>query len=180
LVCSQTKGDYRLDYSSSGPGQTMQYQIAVNGWFQSDGALVYYPIDPCRMVDTTRPTETGQTRAAANAVQSYQIRGNCGVPKGATAVVLNASALSPAGSGDLALFPSDAGLYPGNAQQLAVFENFYAGDDMTVGAIVPLSTQHELDLGLKARFFDTDVRVDVVGYFGPPGLTNTAEAPEVQ
>ena len=53
---------------------------------------------------------------------------------------------------------------------------------MTAGAIVALSPQHELDLGVKARFFDSDIYVDVVGYFGPPGLTNAAdtELPEAE
>jgi hypothetical protein len=167
-------GDFRL---TTGPveGATAHYELALNGRFLPNAPLVYYAIDPCRAVNTTRPNDTGYRRATANTSQHYQIRGNCGVPKGAVAAVVNVTAVNPAGAGDISLFPSDHGLYPGHPQQLSIYQNFYPNDDMTTGAIVALSPQHELDLGVKTRFFDSDIYVDVVGYFGPPGLTNAAE-----
>lgn len=147
---------------------TSHYSLIANGYFEPDAPLVYYPIDPCRTVDTTRPSETGYARPAAETAQFYQVQGNCGVPRGAVAAVVNVTAVNPSAAGELALYPSDAALYPSDPLTGSVFQNFVAGDDITTGAIVPLSV-HQLDFGLRLRSAPADVYVDVVGYFAPPG-----------
>lgn len=165
----QTAHDLRLSLNGVAGG-TSHYKLAVNGYFEPAASLVYYPIDPCRAVDTTRATQTGYARPVADAAQSYQVQGNCGVPSGAVAAAVNVTAVNPAGAGELTLFPSDAGLYPADPLTSSVFQNFIAGDDITTSAIVPLSP-HELDFGLKTRGSSADIFVDVVGYFAPPGLS---------
>jgi uncharacterized protein len=63
----------------------------------------YFSLTPCRVADTraTTPLLDGTSRA-------FPVRGVCGVPATATTVVLNATAVTPTGAGDLTIYAGDA------------------------------------------------------------------------
>ncbi|MFL6198393.1 MAG: ExeM/NucH family extracellular endonuclease [Thermoanaerobaculia bacterium] len=63
----------------------------------------YFTVTPCRVVDTrtSAPLQDGVP-------QTFALHGACGIPATATTVVLNATVLTPTGSGDLTLHAGDA------------------------------------------------------------------------
>jgi len=65
--------------------------------------LDFYTVDPCRVLDTR--TSTGAITSGVTLV--FPVAGTCGIPSDARAVSLNVTAVAPAGSGYLTLFPSD-------------------------------------------------------------------------
>ncbi len=130
------------------------------------GPYDYYPVTPCRVVDTRNATGTdGGPQLTAGQTRNFAIRGNCGVPSTAAAVALNVTAVSPvftSGNGWLALWPS------GQSLPTVSTINFTTADGaLANGAIVPLSTNaDDLSVILGAATGSTvQVVLDVTGYF---------------
>ncbi len=128
------------------------------------GPFQYFALTPCRVVDTRNPTSVdGGPALTAGQTRNFQIRGNCGVPIGATAVTLNVTITQPALTSNnawLALWPSGQSL-PGVSTI-----NFTNSDGSHAnGAIVPLSTNTD-DLSVILGGGGTvHVILDVTGYF---------------
>ena len=148
--------------------------LDINGYFvsssQSASALAFYPLTPCRVVDTRKPAgplagpnlAAGQARAFA--IQS----GTCNIPATAQAYSLNVTAIPPSSSGtpqplgSLTMWPT------GQAQPVVSTLNAPTGTITANAAIVPAGT------GGSASVFvtnDTDLLLDVNGYFAPRGST---------
>ncbi len=127
-----------------------------------NGPYRFYPLTPCRLVDTRQPAYA--PALAANSTRSFQVRGVCGVPTDARAAALNITAFTPTHSGHLRVFPSDIALP--NASTL----NFQASSVIANGAIVPLGTATN-DLSVFAFLSSpggsTHAIIDVTGYFAP-------------
>lgn len=140
--------------------------------------LVYYPVTPCRVVDTRCApgvaTEFCPLLAAPNGTpamigngtpRSFKMRGNCGVPTTATAVSLNATVLPQTavpGNFFLTLWPS------GGAMPVVSTLNFTESDTAIAnGAIVPISTAANDLTAFTATFDTAHLIIDITGYFAP-------------
>jgi serine protease len=135
---------------------TLHAILDVYGYFQSSAPLHYRPVTSCRVVDT-RLAELGGPALAASEVRAFKVQGNCGVPVGAKAAVLNVTASGTGGW--LTVYPS--GLPAPFVSSL----NFSAVQGwLSNGIIAPLSTNAN-DLAIRAASSGAQVIVDVYGYF---------------
>jgi hypothetical protein len=139
--------------------------------------LVFEPLPPCRIVDTSLGGQPGAitagvtrhyvVRGVANYAAQGGFNGSCGIPANAGAVAINVVAKNPQGRGNLLAFPSD--VTPAASASTLNFQNLSAvgGLNIANGVIVDLctgtcATGH---LGVQARLAATDVIIDVTGYF---------------
>ncbi len=137
---------------------------------RADGPFQFHSVTPCRIVDTRNPANTvgggsgtGGPALSSAASRDFPIQGQCGVPTGAKAAVLNVTITQPTKDGHLTLWPS--GTTRPNVSTL----NFVAGEPAIAnGAIVPLSANaNDLSVqpGLAAGGGTVHVILDVTGYF---------------
>ena len=132
--------------------------IDINGYFVAAtdaSALAFYPMTPCRVMDTRLAGEgpgltAGQTRTVSVAGSA------CNVPAGAEAYSLNFTVLPRAGLGYLATWPS------GQSQPLVSTLN--ATHAVTSNAaVVPAGANGAINVYASDA---TDVILDINGYFG--------------
>jgi hypothetical protein len=139
--------------------------LDINGYFvpaTTSGSLAFYPITPCRLVDTRNspgplagPSFTsGQTRTFPLLASS------CNVPASAQAYSLNFTAVPQGPLGYLSVWPT------GQAQPLVSTLNTPTGTVTANGAIVPAGTGGSINVYATNN---TDVLVDIDGYFAPAG-----------
>jgi hypothetical protein len=130
--------------------------LDVNGYFVpagTAGALAFYPVTPCRVVDTR---DTGGIVAAGG---TRRIDGGC-LPVNAQAYSLNVTTVPTGPLGYLTLWPD------GSTQPLASTLNNLTGTVVANAAILRAGT------GGAFNAFVTNpahVIVDLNGYFAPPG-----------
>ncbi len=135
----------------------------------ADGPFQFHSVTPCRIVDTRNPANTvgggsgtGGPALTNTASRDFPIQGQCGVPSGAKAAVLNVTITQPTQEGHLTLWPS------GTTKPLVSTLNFVAGEPAIAnGAIVPLSTNVN-DLSVQPGLAATGtvhLILDVTGYF---------------
>ncbi|MDW7773244.1 MAG: hypothetical protein SCH71_10180 [Desulfobulbaceae bacterium] len=134
----------------------------------------YYPLDPCRIVDTRTASGIFSGPVSSGTVADYYARdsleqadliaeqggraGGCGVPADAEAVVVNITATEQAGVGHLRAYPWGIAI-PG-----ASILNF-AGSNIANSTILPLcTTTCSYDFSIYASR-STHVVIDVMGYF---------------
>ena len=128
----------------------------------------YTPVTPHRIVDSR--SGLGVTgRLGAGADTSVLVSGTLGLPRTAVgAVVLNVTAVSPSGAGNLAVYPSGASV-PASSNI-----NYVPGDTKANQVITSVGQDGRIRLRTYAA---TDVLVDVLGYYPRYGLLN-ANAPQ--
>ncbi|MBL8232600.1 MAG: hypothetical protein JNL98_29145 [Bryobacterales bacterium] len=126
--------------------------IDVNGYFTAEAGLAFYPITPCRATELARVN--------AQATRSFNVRTPCGVPPGAQAYSINVTAVPPGPLGFLTVWPS------GQARPAVSTLNSWDGQVVPNAAIVPAGTSGEVSVFASN---DTDVLIDVNGYFAAPG-----------
>lgn len=135
--------------------------------------LVFTPVTPCRIVDTRNAggrLASGATRSfdaytATDFTAQGGASGDCGIPENASAITVKLAASQPLLDGYLTAFPSD------EPQPMASSLNYLRG--------VVSSNETHLKLcrpGCASEFsvfslWDTDVVVDVTGYFIEPEAT---------
>ncbi|HSS50302.1 MAG TPA: hypothetical protein VLX28_15300 [Thermoanaerobaculia bacterium] len=142
--------------------------VAASAPALADGPFQFFPVSPCRVVDTRNASGVnGGPALTANQIRKFRMQGNCGVPVGAKAVTLNATVVSPGSAGWL-------GVYPATGFSGTSTINFNAGEfAIANGAIVPLSpVAVPADLDISAFWGNysgvapqTHVIIDVTGYF---------------
>jgi serine protease len=153
-----TTPDVALDYYSPVAGATTQAVIDVYGYFQTGAPLQFHPVTGCRLADT-RLSDGGAPALAAGEIRTFQVQGNCGIPVGARAAMVDLVAVGPAGPGYLRAFAA------GTATPLAAALTFDpAQGNVANGLIVPLATAVN-DLAIQAGSNGTHVVIDVYGYF---------------
>lgn len=102
------------------------------------GPYKFYPVNPCRFVDTRR---SPGTPLAAGTAYNYAVIGRCGVPPKATAVFLNVVAVAATDQGFVTVYP-----YPGPFPGISIV-NVDAGERAIAnGAIIPLGSDNALQL----------------------------------
>lgn len=137
--------------------------LVVAGAAEAGGPYQFYPLTPCRVVDT-RSGYGGVITLGT--VRTFTIKGanGCGVPTDAQAVALNITITQPTMSGNawLALYPSGT-TWPGISTI-----NFASTDtSLANGAIVPLGsgTSNELSVTTLAKTGTVQLILDVTGYY---------------
>ena len=140
----------------------------------ADGPFQYYPLTPCRLVDT-RYTTQSQGGYGPGLVSGerrpFPVQGNCLVPVGANAVTVNVTVVKP--TKQTTLYQGYLAVYPtGGAEPLVATINFPKGTiALANGAIVPVGDQslYPKDITVKAALSPAigkvDVVIDVTGYF---------------
>jgi hypothetical protein len=164
-------GNYALTaaltgYGFSGPYTFTALTSNTTQNFTGMPGLQYYPVSPCRLVDTrvsSFPTGFGPPSLVANATRTFNLpsNGTCGNLSSALAYSLNITAPTHGYLGILTLWP--AGQTMPNVSTL----NSYSTSPTAVAnaAIVPAGTNG----GISVQVTDpTDLIVDIDGYFGLP------------
>ncbi|BDC52373.1 hypothetical protein F183_A46880 [Bryobacterales bacterium F-183] len=138
--------------------------IDINGYFVSPGqtTLAFYPVTPCRVLDTRNAPGAlgGPALLAANVRTIPVLSSSCGIPSNAQAYSLNATVVPPAGFGYLTLWPS------GTAQPVVSTLNAVTGTVVANAAIVPAGTNGAIEAFASGN---TDLVLDINGYFAPAG-----------
>ncbi|MFN0110516.1 MAG: hypothetical protein ACKVZH_16800 [Blastocatellia bacterium] len=130
---------------------TRSYTLVISGT-----GLMYYPITPCRLLDTRNSTTiTGGTSL------TQAVTGICGIPVGAQAVVGNVTTVSPVSAGHLTIYPGD-GTLPTSANS-----NFQA-NQITNNLFTSKLGVANGDIKIYVHR-TTHVVVDVNGYYAAPG-----------
>jgi acid phosphatase type 7 len=122
------------------------------------GGVGFFPVTPCRLVDTRGPDGPA---LAAGASRAFALTGRCGVPADAVALALDVTVAGPGAAGNLRLWPGGP-----TAPQASVI-SFAAGRSRANNAVAALSTTGEVvvrcDLASPAA--SAHLVLDVTGYF---------------
>ncbi len=158
----------RLGYSFSGPftfsNLSANQNVSIAGIAVT--GLEFYPVTPCRLVDTrvaAFQAGFGPPSMAAGMTRPFSIPSNaaCGIPLTAAAYSLNVTAVTHGYLGYLSIWP--AGQPIPNVSTL----NSYSTNSTAVAnaAIVPAGTGGAINVFVTDT---TDLVLDIDGYFAPP------------
>jgi hypothetical protein len=138
--------------------------VDINGYFvpPASNTLQFYPLTPCRVLDTRNPGGAfGGPFIAGGTSRSFPIpSSSCGAPSSAAAYSLNVTAVPQGDLGFITAWPT------GQTQPGVSTLNSYNGTVLANAAIVPAGTAG------AASFYasnNTDLVVDINGYFAAPG-----------
>ena len=135
------------------------------------GALPFFGITPCRLVDTTNAAfgaTYGPPALIADTPRSFDLNSqpNCpGIPAGAEAYSLNITAAGTQGPGFIVIYPQ------GGAIPVASTLNYVGGQTIANAAIVPAGTNGGVTV--IAGTSGTHLIIDVNGYYAPQTVVNT-------
>ena len=121
--------------------------------------LTAYSVPPCRVVDTRNPAGPyGGPALAAGQTRLFQMRGRCGVPAGAQAVMVNVAALNPTTDGFLVLYPANMPV-PGVSTL-----NYRAGAVRSNNAVLTLDSNGQMAAYAYLGTGTLHFLADVTGY----------------
>ncbi|HUK43576.1 MAG TPA: YncE family protein [Candidatus Bathyarchaeia archaeon] len=148
--------------------------LDINGYFTAPtpglGELQFYPLTPCRILDTRQPGNGGTLQAGVE--RDVNIAGNCGIPTTAEAYSLNVAVLPARGGLDyLTVWPA------GETKPLVSTLNDSTGTIVANAAIVPAGPQNATAFYPHSN--NTDLLVDVDGYFAAAGTGGLSLYPAV-
>jgi hypothetical protein len=135
----------------------------ANATIASGERNVFVPIVPCRVADTRAGATVGARALPLLKDDEFSItvrgkNGNCDIAPGATAVVLNVTAVDPRGDGFLTVWPAE-NIKP-NTSNL----NFSNGQAPTPNAVtVKVDSKGAIKVYSSAA--SVNVIVDIVGYY---------------
>lgn len=141
---------------------TTDLVLDINGYFVSGSGLAFYTLPPCRVLDTRNATgPLGGPSLVENQARTFPVTtSSCNIPATAQAYSLNVTAVPHGPLFFLSVWPDDQS-WPGISTL-----NAPRGGAVANGAIVPAGP----DGGIQAMASnDTDMVVDINGYFAPPG-----------
>jgi glucose/arabinose dehydrogenase len=134
---------------------TATYQLQT-----PEGPLGLFTLAPCRVVDTRNPAGAlGGPALTAGAARTFEVRGACGIPPTARAIVVNVTVTAPTGPGHLRLWASDE-LVP-----LTSTVNFAAGQTRAGNAVLGLGADGAFSVLCGMPSGSTHFVLDVMGYF---------------
>ncbi|MER7706108.1 hypothetical protein ABTX81_24850 [Kitasatospora sp. NPDC097605] len=117
----------------------------------------FVPVSPSRILNTVLGVGAPAGRVGQGGVVSLQVAGAGGVPAtGATAVVMNVTAVNPTRSSAISVYPS------GQRVPDLPTVSFAAGQNVTNLVTVPLANGR---VDLRNAWGEVDLGVDVVGYY---------------
>jgi hypothetical protein len=123
-------------------------------------------LTPCRILDTRYTTgpAAAAPALAATSIRTFSVVGKCFIPASATAISVNASAVDPAASGELRLYPGN-GISPNPPITSLLFT---AGRTRANNALVLLFTDGLQTLAVQNLAAGaTDFILDVNGFYAP-------------
>ena len=137
--------------------------LDINGYFGQPGGageLTFYPLAPCRVVDTRGAQGAfGGPEMEAQSTRSFALpAGSCSVPATAAAYSLNVTVVPDGPLPFLTAWPTGAGR-PGVSTL-----NSFDGSVVANAAIVPAGTNGAVSIYVTDR---TQVILDINGYFAP-------------
>jgi hypothetical protein len=143
--------------------------LDINGYFAppTSTSLAFYPITPCRAVDTRNAAgPLGGPYMAAGQTRSFPVLSSttCNLPANAQAYSLNVTAVPAGPLGYLTVWPT------GQPQPAASTLNATTGTIVANAAIVPAGSSGAVSVFVQDN---TDVVLDVNGYFALPGVGGT-------
>ncbi|MGB8861583.1 MAG: hypothetical protein WCC60_20170 [Ilumatobacteraceae bacterium] len=165
-------GMIRLYYAGLGD---MNIIADVAGWFDTGapevarGGLGYTSVAPTRLLDTRNGIGDKAGRYQIGDDRSLKVAGVAGVPADAQSVVLNVTSAAPTGVGYVTVYPD------GQARPNASNLNVNPGQTRPNLVVVKVGAAGKIRLA--ALETDTDLIVDVFGYYGVGGGVTTAIDP---
>jgi uncharacterized repeat protein (TIGR01451 family) len=144
---------------------TTDVVLDINGYFAQPTGLEFYPVTPCRLVDTrvaSFQSGFGPPSLTAGMTRTFAIptQAACEIPATAQAYSLNVTAIPPGTLGILSIWP--AGKAQPNVSTLNVYN---PGTVVANAAIVPAGTNGSIDVYVTDP---TDLAIDINGYFAAP------------
>jgi hypothetical protein len=137
--------------------------LDINGYFvpnSSPTALAFFPVTPCRVVDTRLPAgPLGGPAIAGATSRTFPIQTACNLPATAQAYSMNFTAAPQGPLGFLTTWPAD------KPQPLVSTLNANLGGVTANAAIVPAAANGDISVFVSNP---SDVVIDVNGYFAPP------------
>lgn len=139
--------------------------------------LVFTPVTPCRIADTRiagGQIAANSSRAflglAINSGANFSSQGgsatNCNVAGvGASAIVINVTAVTPSGAGFATVYKS------GDTRPLAASVNYTAGAIVNNTVVVGVPNPLAITDFVVYTFAQSDYVIDIVGYYAPPQAT---------
>jgi hypothetical protein len=142
-----------------------QVILDINGYFvpaATSGTLEFYPMTPCRLVDTRIDLLTTGALTAGSTRTLPLRSSSCNIPASAQVYSLNVTVVPPNGGvvAYLTVFPA------GSSVPVASTLNDLTGTDVGNAAIVQAGTDGSIE---AYSTDDTDLVVDINGYFAPAG-----------
>jgi alpha-tubulin suppressor-like RCC1 family protein len=139
--------------------------LDINGYFEAasnPAALAFYPVTPCRLVDTRNPAGLlGAPYMSAGQKRSFPLLSSpCNVPVDASAYSLNFTVIPRGPLGYLSVWPD------GQTQPVVSTLNAPNGAITANAAIVPSGNGGAIDAFVTNP---TDLIIDIDGYFAPAG-----------
>jgi len=144
---------------------TTNVVLDIDGYFApvSSSTLAFYPLTPCRVVDTRNaPAPLGGPYLTGGVPRDFPIlESNC-IPQGVSpqAYSLNFTAVPHGPLGYLTVWPCD------QIQPYVSTLNSYGGQVVANAAIVPAGKNGDVCMYASN---DTDLVIDINGYFAAPG-----------
>ncbi len=138
------------------------FTVSQSAGASCSGASGFYPVTPCRAIDTRQATgPLGGPILAAGARRVFPITTSvCGVPSTAKSIAVTVTAVRPAANGTLHAYPGDL------APTAASILSFRKNRTQAATALLLLATDGSGGLGVQNESTGTlDVIVDVSGYF---------------
>jgi hypothetical protein len=129
--------------------------------------LPFIGVTPCRVADTRGngfAGSYGPPSLVANAMRSFTITGQCGIPASAAAVSFNFGALNVGGAGDLRIFPAGGSVPP-----VSTLNYNASTPNIANAAVVPLGTG---GITVQADAVTIDLIIDVNGYYPATSAAN--------
>ncbi|HEV2988945.1 MAG TPA: carboxypeptidase regulatory-like domain-containing protein [Candidatus Angelobacter sp.] len=139
--------------------------LDINGYFvpsTNPSALAFFPVTPCRLVDTRLATgPLGGPSLQSNTQRSFPVRSSsCNLPAAAQAYSLNFTSVPKGGLDYIVTWPT------GQLQPNVSTLNAPTGAITANAAIVGAGTNGAISVVASN---DSDLVVDINGYFAPPG-----------
>ncbi|MBZ5525893.1 MAG: Ig-like domain-containing protein [Acidobacteriia bacterium] len=162
IVPAGTNGDISVFVTD-----TSDLVIDINGYFAppATGGLSFFPLSPCRVMDTRNPAGSPPFNGA---ISLNVVNTSCGAPPAAQSFVLNATVVPPGALGFLTLWPQGA------PQPLVSTLNAVDGVVTSNMAIVPTTNGSISAFGANP----TQLVLDISGYFAPlvipPAITSVS------
>jgi len=144
---------------------TTDVVLDIDGYFApvSASTLAFYPLTPCRVADTRYPNDQGLGAPYLTGQVARDLpilNSNCGIPNTAQAYSFNFTAVPHESLGYLTVWPA------GQQQPVASTLNALTATVTANAAIVPAGPDGDIEVFASN---DSDLVIDVNGYFAPPG-----------
>ena len=153
--------------------QASDLLVDIAGWFAGGDAdtAAFSGTTPNRFIDTRNAIGAPKARIPANGILRVPMAGAsvlrtdgspANIPAGATAVAVNVTAVNPSAAGYLTVWPC------ATPQPVASNVNFLAGSVVANGVVAPVGPDGAICVYSNQQ---TDILVDVLGWFGGTGAT---------